>query len=75
MIPGLIKAIIVAVSVIIGVGTTLFFKMKPDNPVEEVAEVVIKNETGVDVDLTPSTPETTQGATEKDNDQDISGAK
>jgi len=29
----------------------------PDNPVEELAEDVIKIETGIDVDLTPESPE------------------
>lgn len=29
-----------------------------DNPVEEAAESVIKKETGIDVDLTPTSPET-----------------
>ena len=52
-----IKAIVIAVSAIIGVGSVVIVKMKHDNPVEEVCETVIKNETGVDLDLTPSSPE------------------
>lgn len=31
--------------------------MKDDNPVEEKCEEVIKKETGLDIDLTPKTPE------------------
>lgn len=33
------------------------FKMKDDNFIEEIAESVIKNETGIDIDLTPDTIE------------------
>lgn len=33
------------------------FKMKDDNIIEEVVEQVIKDQTGVDIDITPSTPE------------------
>jgi len=33
------------------------FKYKEDNMAEEILEEVIKNKTGIDVDLTPSTPE------------------
>jgi len=28
-----------------------------DNPVEEISEEIIKEETGLDIDLTPSSPE------------------
>ena len=31
--------------------------LKDDNPVEEVAEGLIESKTGLDVDLTPATPE------------------
>lgn len=31
--------------------------IKPDNPIEEAAEEVIKDQTGVDLDLSPETPE------------------
>lgn len=56
-IPLLLKACIVASAIMAGVASTLFFKLKNDNTVEEVAEQVIKDETGVDVDLTPGSPE------------------
>ncbi len=52
-----LKAVIIAVSAIIGVGSVAVLKMKHDNPIEEVAEAIIKNETGLNVDLTPSSPE------------------
>ena len=67
-----IKAVIIAVSAIVGIGSTLILKMKHDNPVEEVCEEVIKDEAGLDVDLTPSSPENKDP--KQDNDQDLSGS-
>ena len=52
-----VKAVIVAVSTAVGVGTVYLLKMPKDNPIEEVCETVIKAETGLDVDLSPGTPE------------------
>lgn len=46
-----IKAFIVGVSILVGVGTTLIFKMKPDNQIEEIAEEVLERQTGLDVDF------------------------
>ena len=38
--------------------TKMIWKNYPDdNPVEEVAEMIIKQETGEEVDLTPDSPE------------------
>jgi len=34
-----------------------FPQMKDDGPIEEAGEEVIKNKTGMDIDLTPSSPE------------------
>ena len=34
-----------------------FPKVKQDNPIEEVAEVIIEATTGEDIDLSPDTPE------------------
>lgn len=51
----LIKAAIIAGSVIIGVVSSRFFGN--DNKIEEQAEVVIKEEAGVDVDLSPASLE------------------
>jgi len=47
---------LVAAAVIVGIGSSFLFK-KQDNVVEEYCEEVIKEETGVDVDLTPGSPE------------------
>lgn len=52
-----LKAAIIAISAAVGVCSVYVFKMKHDNPIEETAEAVIKNETGLDVDLTPTSPE------------------
>lgn len=46
------KIAIVLAAVVIGLGS-YYFTGKKDNPVEQVAEEVIKEETGLDVDLTP----------------------
>lgn len=48
--------IIVCIAATVGVVYTAITG-KPDNIVEEVAEEVIKDETGIKVDLTPSSPE------------------
>lgn len=34
-----------------------YIGLPDDNPLEEIAEQLIKNETGLDVDLSPSSPE------------------
>ena len=65
-----IKALIVAASAIVGIGSVVILKQKPDNQIEEVAEAIIKEETGVDVDLSPSSPET-----EKKNEDNKTGDK
>jgi len=52
-----LKALIVAISTAVGIGSVVVLKQKHDNPVEEVAESIIKEETGISVDLTPSSPE------------------
>ena len=52
-----LRIIIVAVSAIVGVGSVVVMKMRHDNPVEEVCETIIEKETGIDLDLTPSSPE------------------
>jgi hypothetical protein len=48
--------IIVIVAAVIGIGSVVYFK-SDDNPVEEIAEEVIKNEIGKEVDLSPKSPE------------------
>jgi len=52
----MVGIVIVGVAVIAGVASRFIFK-KSDNIVEEIAEKVIKDKTGYDVDLSPDTPE------------------
>jgi len=56
----------ISISLVVGTLGFLFFldscthfnfEYHPDNIVEEILEGIIKEKTGVDVDLTPSTPE------------------
>jgi hypothetical protein len=47
--------IIILISLIIGFGS--IFLLGNDNPIEEIAEKVIEKETGIDIDLTPASPE------------------
>lgn len=51
----LITSIVVACAGVVGVLS--FYFWGSDNPVEEACEEIIKEETGVDIDLTPGTPE------------------
>jgi len=51
-----IIGVLISLSVLIGVGSRFFFK-RTDNIVEETAEKVIKDHTGVDIDLSPDTPD------------------
>ena len=44
-------AIVTAMAGIIGISS--YYYLGPDHPVEEVAEAVIKDETGIDVNLSP----------------------
>lgn len=37
----------------LGLGLTYYYHLPSDNPVEQIAEEVIKYETGVDIDLSP----------------------
>lgn len=46
---------IVAICVVGGITSRYFFGN--DNAIEEEAEEIIKEKTGVDIDLSPSTPE------------------
>ena len=49
------KYIILILVVIIGLGSVYFYG--DDNAVEEISEEILKQETGIDIDLTPSSPE------------------
>lgn len=47
--------VILTLAIVTGVGSRFF--LKTDNPIEEVAERVIKEKTGYDIDLSPDTPD------------------
>jgi hypothetical protein len=49
------KYIILILAIIIGIGSVLFYG--DDNAIEEISEEIIKTETGMAIDLTPSSPE------------------
>jgi hypothetical protein len=49
------KYFIILAAIIIGLLSAYFWYQ--DNPVEEVSEEIIKTQTGIDIDLSPQTPE------------------
>jgi len=49
----MVKAFILAVAAAVGSATTLYFKMAPDNAIEQAAEMVIASQSGIGVDLSP----------------------
>lgn len=49
------KYMILILAIIIGIGSVFFYG--DDNAIEEISEEIIKTETGIDIDLTPSSPE------------------
>lgn len=49
-----LKFLAAGVATLVGIAATYYFKMKPDNPIEQAAEMVIKQETGMDIDLSPT---------------------
>lgn len=53
----IISVIVVGIAIGVGVGYRVLFKAKPDNVIEEFAEEIIKQETGIDIDLSPDSPE------------------
>lgn len=53
-----LKALIVGVAIAAGVGVKYMIpNYKDDNPVEELVEEIINEETGLDFDLTPASRE------------------
>lgn len=52
----IIKMIVIILIVILGVGSVYF--LGDDNPVEEICEEIIEEETGIKIDLTPNSLET-----------------
>jgi len=53
----ILGAVFVALTAIGGLMSRFVFKKKPDNFIEELAEKVIKDKTGVNIDLSPDTPD------------------
>jgi len=49
--------VLIVGSIVVGVGSTIVFKLKQDNKIEEIAEAVIERETGIDIDLSPGSEE------------------
>lgn len=49
----ILKAAIVILALAAALGVKYVFHWKDDNPVEEIAEVIIKEETGQNIDLSP----------------------
>lgn len=49
----LAKVVVVIMAVLMAGGAKYAFHMKNDNPVEQAAEAVIKDQTGVEIDLSP----------------------
>lgn len=48
-----IKILAATIAVVIGLAATYYFKMKPDNPIEQAAEAIIVQQIGFDIDLSP----------------------
>ncbi len=58
------KIAVVVGALVVGIGSRFVWKkLKNDNPIEEIAEEVIKKQTGLDIDLTPCSPEKKDGTT------------
>lgn len=52
-----IKAAMISAAVIVGVASRFIFKKKPDNNIEQIMESIIKEETGIEIDLSPDVKE------------------
>ena len=60
MIEDIIKAVIIPISLMISIAIYIIWPETPqDTIIEEVIEKIIETQTGIDVDLTPETPENT----------------
>lgn len=49
-----IEALLIALGLLVGIGSYKYLGMKEDNPVEETCEQIIKMQTGQDIDLSPN---------------------
>jgi len=52
----IIKAIMIAIAVTVGIVAPYFLK-KNDTPLEQAAEKIIKDQTGIDIDFSPEEEE------------------
>lgn len=50
----ILAALLAGIAAVGGIVSRVVFKKKPDNKIEEFAEKVIKDQTGVNVDLSPA---------------------
>lgn len=53
----LTAALFIVSALAAGIGSKVVLGMKDDNPIEEATEQIIQDKTGIDIDLTPDTPE------------------
>jgi hypothetical protein len=51
------KAVFVVAALIVGFASVYIFKKPHENPIEESTEVFIKDLTGFDIDITPTSEE------------------
>lgn len=51
------KVLIICAALMVGFGSRYWFSNQEDNPIEEISEEIIKTKTGVDIDISPSSPE------------------
>lgn len=58
----LAKIVIIMLALIAAGGAKYALKARNDNPVEQIAEVIIKEETGVDIDLSPDDDKKVDGS-------------
>lgn len=64
-----ISIVLISVAIVVGIiGYSTHFFLGDDNPIEESCEKIIKDTTGMDIDLTPDSPENVSKVvtTEKD---------
>ena len=51
------KVAAVGAAIALGFGSAYLFKLKNDNAIEEIAEEIIRAQTGLDIDITPLSDE------------------
>jgi uncharacterized protein YpmB len=67
----LAKIVIIILAVLVAGGAKYALQMKNDNPVEQVAEVIIKDQTGVEIDLSPDDEKVDGSNDSVDNTEDV----